>query len=303
MARQYVPVLQALKAQVVAVGRSVDGSHAFAAETGIQTLSGGITRFAKTNAIPKHAIITVDADKLAQVTIEALTAGCERILVEKPGGLTLAELTRIRTEAKRRKASVYIGYNRRFYATVQKAREYIKADGGATSCTFQFNERITQRETLPTLGIPQKVQDNWFIANATHVIDLAFFLCGEPKKIVSYAAAGPLWTPQPTFFTGAGMTKGGASFTYHSNWELAGPWSVEIGTKNRKLILAPLEELKEEVGGEVRVVELDTTLDTDFKAGVYRQTKSFFTSARDLPTLDEQIAAFSWYKKIERGTT
>ncbi len=303
MARQYVPVLKALNTTVVAVGRSAEGSQAFAIETGIETIPGGVTKFAKTNAVPKHAIITVDADKLASVTIEALQAGCSHVLVEKPGGLTLAELTQVRTVARRRKATVHIGYNRRFYATVQKARACIEVDGGAVSCTFQFNERLTQRETLPSLGIPEKVQKKWFIANSTHVIDLAFFLCGEPKKILGYSAAGPLWAPQPTFFSGAGMTTRGASFIYHSNWELAGPWSIEIGTKNRKLILAPLEELKEEVAGETRPIEVDTTLDKDFKAGLYLQTKAFFGDTRGLPTLDDQIAAFPWYQKIERGTT
>jgi len=303
MARDYIKVLRALRVTPIAVGRSKKSTAAFEKDTGIPVQSGGISAFKKTRGvIPPSAIIAVSAENLSAVAKEVISAGCRRILLEKPGGLALKDIQSVSRAAKKKGVQVFIGYNRRFYSSIVKAKKYIKDDGGAISFSFSFYERLLQKEKLKKLGISPKAQKRWFIVNAIHVIDTAFYLGGLPQKIAGFTAAGPLWAPHPTLFSGAGMTHGNIPFYYEANWELEGPWSVEVGTKKRKLILAPLETLKVEKDGVIRDSVLNDSFDARFKPGLYHQTKAFLEMRHDLPTLEEHIANFPWFEKIERGT-
>lgn len=296
MARHYAAVLKALRVDVSAVGRSEKHAKMFQQETGIVAQGGGITSL---NRVPKTAIVAVDAEKLAEVGKEALAAGVKKILLEKPGGLTRGELTSLAHTVG--KKQIYIAYNRRYLASVLKAQELIKKDGGVTSFSFQFNERPTQKQAIKKLGINSKVERRWFIANGTHVVDLAFYLGGWPTKLFGFSTAGPLWAPHPSLFSGAGVTAKNIPFSYFANWELPGPWSVEIETKKRKIILAPLETLREEVNGSVRSIPLHDSLDKKFKPGLYHQTKAFLTGRPRLPTVNEQVEHFQWFERIEKG--
>ena len=53
------------------------------------------------------------------------------------------------------------------------------------------------------------------------------------------------WHPSASGFVGSGVTDNGVLFSYISNWDCPGRWSVEIITNKRRFILSPLEELKE----------------------------------------------------------
>ncbi len=298
MARAYAPVLVALKARTIAIGRSPAHARAFAEATGIEASAGGFDSYARTHAVPKHVIVAVDADKLASVAIAAIRAGARSVLLEKPGALTTRDLRAIQRASSMHGAGVVIAYNRRCYASVREAARRIKADGGATACYFEFNERLTQKKAIRDLGIGKKVEANWFIANSTHVVDLAFYLAGMPRDLESVSAAGPLWAPHPTLFAGSGVSVSGVPFAYRSNWELAGPWTVEITTKKCTYILNPLETLSIEKGGVREPVALDTVLDTTYKPGIFHQTKEFLSGKTVLPSLEEQLEHFRWYEQM-----
>lgn len=298
MAREHAKVLVALGKKPLVVGRSTAGVRAFAEESGIEACAGGLGKYR--GSLPKTAIIAVDADLIPAVTAEAIKRGCRKLLLEKPGALTPRELVRLQNVAAKHRAKIFIAYNRRFLASVLKARELIKKDGGAVSYAFTFTEKLTAKESIRKFGTSKRVENKWFIANSTHVVDLAFHLGGMPAALEGFSAAGPLWAPHPSLFTGGGITAKGAPFSYSANWELPGPWSVEVGTKKRKLILAPLETLREEKNGKVSDVSFDGRLDKKFKPGFYRQMASFLADGKGLPTLQEQIESFAWYKRIER---
>jgi len=299
MARAYAAVLNALNMPTVAVGRSKAGTHKFVEETGIAATPGGIAAWKKSAAsIPSRAIITVDVVELAAVAAEVVDVGCKDILLEKPGALTRSELVKLQTKAAAAGVRIYIAYNRRFCASTLAAQKCIEGDGGEVSYTFEFNERLTQRQTLKELGVSEKVQQEWFIANSTHVVDLAFYLGGSPREIRAFTAAGPLWAPHPTLFAGAGITEHDVPFSYYSNWELPGPWSVIVGTKKRNIILQPLESLAIEENGVTVAVDLADELDKKYKPGLYVQVKAFLDGTHNLLTLDQQIAQFKWFDKI-----
>ena len=68
-----------------------------------------------------------------------------------------------------------------------------------------------------------------------------------------------------------------ALFSYHANWEAPGRWSVEILTPKHRLYFKPMETLQIQEIGSVAVnpVQIDDTLDKEFKPGLYLQVKSF----------------------------
>ena len=299
MGRSYAAVLEALDRTVIAVGRSKEGAESFAAETGIKAHAGGMSAYIATgNRAPEYAIVAVDPSQLSGVTKEVIQAGCRFVLLEKPGGLYKEELVDLQQAAEAKGAKIEIAYNRRYLASVLKALDMIKEKGGANSFTFEFNERTNVRSVLAQLGVEKKAEERWFIANSTHVIDTAFYLCGEPKELEGFSAAGPLWAPLPSVFSGAGITEGGIPFSYHANWEVQGPWDVVIGVEGGNIILRPLETVAFEHDGKVESVEFDNEIDQKNKPGLYRQVEAFLAGNSDLPLLEHQIKRFDWYEKM-----
>ena len=297
MALDYAKVLQALGIPFDVIGRRPETCAAFAAKTGVEPLSGGlIAAFARLVTCPQSAIVTVDVEQLASVTEYLLIRGVRRILVEKPAGLNAAEIAATARLAKQKGAEVFVAYNRRFYASTQKARELIVADGGVTSFFFEFTEWSHQIATLPT---PKPVKRQWFLCNSSHVCDLAFFLCGGPSELSTHSKGALDWHPAGAQFVGCGVSVTGAPFSYHSNWESAGRWGVEICTRKRRLYLRPLEALSEQMRGDLVLapVPLDDRLDKEFKPGIYEQTRAFLggNDAGLLPIEDHARCAAEVY--------
>ena len=146
--------------------------------------------------------------------------------------------------------------------------------------------------------------ENWFLANSSHVVDLAFYLGGKPKEISTYTAGGLAWHPSASIFAGAGVSENGALFSYQANWESAGRWSVEILTKEHRLILRPLEKLQVQKRGSVKVdfVEgIDYTLDEKYKPGLYLQTKKFITgNIQQVMNISEHSSVVKHYTSISK---
>ena len=133
----------------------------------------------------------------------------------------------------------------------------------------------------------------WLVGNSSHVIDLAFYFTGLPKKWVSYRSGSLIWHKSASTFAGAGVSETGVLFNFSANWDSAGRWGLELHTKARKLIFRPMEELKVINRGSFEMIEMpliNSNLDIDFKPGLYLQTKNFISRDFDvLKTLDQQI--------------
>lgn len=300
MGTEYARILNKLKIPFVAVSRSNKKSEAFTKTTGEPVFTRGITEYFKQNP-NKHqiAIIAVNDEEGSSVACEAIQNGIRRILTEKPAGLSKKEIQDICTNAKNTDSNVFVSYNRRFFASTLKTLELIKEDGGATSYNFEFTEWSHLIGVAPEFS--EKVKRNWLLANSTHVIDMAFFIGGEPDEMSCYHAGGLPWHPAGSIFYGAGKTKSGILFQYSANWESAGRWGVEILTPKRKIILRPLETVQIQPRGKVKAEELsiDDSLDKEFKAGNFLQTKSFIENDdKYLLNIHDQFKHFHWYEKI-----
>lgn len=274
MARDYAKVLQSLPAEFKVIGRGARSAEEFSAAADCAVRAGGLQSALKAWSAPDSAIVAVGVEELARVATNLIEAGTRRILLEKPGGLNTVEIQALEQTAVAHGATVLIAYNRRFHAATARARELIAEDGGATICTFEFTE---WSHLIAPLVKASGVKDAWFLANSTHVVDLAFHLCGFPKEWSAWHGGSLSWHPASARFCGAGVTEHGVFFSYHADWEAPGRWGVEVLTRCRRFVFRPMEQLQVIPLGSVKIesVEIDDHLDKAFKPGLYEQTSAF----------------------------
>lgn len=296
IAQEYARVLKALGIEAIACGRNEQRCSQFQIETGLLAVSGGINNFLKLRVCPEVAIVAVSEAQLGVVTQQLILAGAKQILVEKPGAGNTREIREIAELAKKKHCDVRIGYNRRFYASVIQAKQMIEEDGGVISFNFEFTEWAHRIEPL---NKEPGVKELWFLHNSTHIIDLAFHLCGFPREMNSIAEGQLCWHPKARF-VGCGISKNGAVFSYFADWQGPGRWGLELLTRNRRLIFRPVEGLQVQALGSVVIesVKFDDTLDTQFKPGYFLQVQTFFAEPRRLLSVDEQLENTKVYDQI-----
>lgn len=303
MAIDYAKVLKSMNVEMVVVGRSQASCDKFKAETGVSCIAGGFESwFSSQTKIPQQVIVAVSEENLGSVTAKLIEKGVSQILVEKPGAATYEELAKIAHLQKSSKSKVYVGYNRRFYSSVQMAKKLIQEDGGVQSFFFEFTEwgHVIRNKVCPPL-----VKEEWLWHNSTHVMDLAFYLGGFPNKISSFKSGSLDWHSRAAKYSGAGTTAEGALFSYMANWAAPGRWVVEVLTSQRRFIFKPLEKLQVQKIGSVAVEEhpIENELDLNFKPGLHKQIQAFIKGEEGiLVTLDQQLTNMHWYKAIELGT-
>lgn len=298
MAQDYAKVLKALQQPFAVIGRGESSARLFEEKTGHSVTRGGLDCALQDTAAPAVAIVAVGVEKLESTTESLIKAGTRRILLEKPGGLNLAEIDSLNQCACKHGARVLIAYNRRFYGSVEQARQCILEDGGVLSAHFEFTE---WSHVIAPLQKADGVKEHWVLGNSSHVIDLAFHLIGRPADWRSWNGGSIEWHPTAARFTGAGITENGVLFSYLSDWQAPGRWGVEILTRKRRLILRPMEQLQVVNLGSVVVepVEVVNRFDKDFKPGLYMQTKAFLIADDTLfCKLSEQLLNVQMYSEM-----
>lgn len=299
MAVDYFKVLHALDCHITVIGRGEESARKFEAQCSHSVVIGGLVNFlAKSPPVPDAAIVAVGVEALASTTMTLLQAGVRRILLEKPGALNRAEIEALQAEALKFNAEVIIAYNRRFFASTLAALQMIKEDGGVQSLNFEFTE---WGHVIEGLTKAPGVKEAWLLGNSTHVIDLAFYLGGEPIELQAFTAGALLWHPSAAVFSGAGRTNRGALFSYQANWGAPGRWGVEILTSQRRLIFRPMEALQVMTRGSVNIesAALDLSLDKAFKPGLYEQTRRFLAgNFEGMCSLVDQVKQWPVYEKI-----
>jgi predicted dehydrogenase len=298
MAQSYVKVLKRLKQPFVVIGRSKINSLSFKKVTGCEVKTGGLKYHLKNSKLPDAAIVAVGVNEMANVAKDLIKVGIKRILLEKPGALTLKEIRLLNLLAYQKKAKVVIGYNRRFYQSVKVAKKFIKKDEGVLSMNFEFTE---PNNIIKSLKKNPRIKKHWLIANSSHVIDLAFHLCGNPKNWKHWKSGNINWHPASARFCGSGITNKGVMFSYFSDWNSPGRWRLELMTSKRRLIFRPLEMLKIVSYGNfnIETFRLKDKVDKDFKAGIFFQTKSFLNEDYSLfCSLSDQVKNMKFFYNI-----
>lgn len=281
MGIEYAKVLKALNCNFIAIGRGSEKCKEFENKTGVKPYEGGIDHFlSSTPPIPDYVFIAVGIESLSATAIKVIKYGVKSILLEKPGVGYINEIYDLYDLSQKYNSSVFVAYNRRFYASVKKAKEIIVQDGGVSSVHFEFTEWAHIIKELPK---HKSEHENWFLGNSTHVIDTAFFLAGNPMELSSFVKGSLDWHPSSSIFTGAGITEQGALFSYHANWESPGRWAIEVLTPKHRLIFKPMETLQIQSIGSILIesVEINDVLDKEFKPGVYKQVEAFLNNDHD----------------------
>ena len=293
MAAAYASVLDDLERDFEVIGRGPTSATTFERSTGHPVRTGGVDQALQNGPVPEMAIVAVGVDQLAETARSLLLAGVSRVLLEKPGGLGAEQVGSVRAAAG--DASVVIAYNRRHHASVRSARRAIEEDGGATSFTFEVTEWPHATEPVQ---VGEAIRRRWFLAQSSHVVDLAFHLGGRPADWKSWTGGSLAWHQESARFAGAGVTDHGATFSYHGDWEGPGRWGLEVLTRRRRLVLQPLEQLRAMTLGslEMEVVPPDDDLDLRFKPGVHRQTAAFLKGDDEVACLladhEENLAVY-----------
>lgn len=302
IAKEYCRVLKELDVRHIVVGRDVKKAKIFGRENEVNAVGGGIEEFLRnTKCSFTNAIVATDILSLCTVTCELIKAGVKNILVEKPAGINRKEIDKIAHLADIKASNVFVAYNRRFYASTDKVLEYVKKDGGVKSFCFEFTE---WSNTIECLDTDIRIKEAWFLANSTHVVDLAFFIGGEPQVMNCYNKGSLNWHKRGCIYSGAGITERDAIFSYHANWAAPGRWSVEILTDKHRLYLKPMEKLAVQELNSVQVVpvEINDELDQKFKPGFYKEVESFIKGYEDgkKKTIHDQLRYMDYYEKIEK---
>jgi predicted dehydrogenase len=295
MAKEYARVLSALDVDFDVIGRGEENCQSLnVLFPSVKVTSGGLENI-RIRENYTHAIVATSVDSLFGNSKNLLKNGIKKILLEKPGGTSRDEISKLAKIAKEKKATVLLAYNRRFYSSVRKAKECIEEDGGVLSYAFEFTE---WPHTIEALDLPSKVKQHWFLANSTHVVDTAFYLAGKPRKMKANTSGSLDWHSSAAIFAGTGVTEKGALFTYQANWKSPGRWGIEILTTERRLILRPMETLQVQHHKSVLIstIEIDDKIDKDFKPGLFLQTKSFLTDDWEMfCTIADQITMVEDY--------
>lgn len=274
IAIEYAKILKALDRDFIVIGRGEESGKKFYETIGVKPILGGLDDFLdKRPPVPINVINCVRASDLARINIQLMKYGVKRILSEKPGFYP-QEVKDITSSAKETGADIFIAYNRRFYSSVLKAEEIIREDGGLLSFNFEFTEWKHIFDKFPESR--RYELNNLFIGNSSHVVDLAFFLGGEPVEMSCFSGGTVGWHT-PANFAGSGITDKKALFSYNANWNAPGRWSVELLTAKHRIYLKPMEQLQLQDIGSVKIYsfEFDDQLDKDFKPGFYLETKAF----------------------------
>lgn len=303
MAQAYHAVLKNMKMNFVVLGRGETSAKSFFEQTGIMPTTGElVTQLANLTSTPKAAIVAVNAQYLTDVCKQLMENGVTHILVEKPATLDRAELEALCACQIKYNATIYIGYNRRFMSSVERAREIISEDGGLVSIKFDFSEPSRR---IAKLEKPERELLTWFYGNSSHVVDLAFHFFGTPNVLEATATGSVSWHPDGAVFAGFARNEKQTIMSWSANWLSPGRWGMELLTPERRLIMQPLEKLRIQTHENFNEtdVEIDDSLDSQFKPGLYKQVEAFLKNDLNpnLPTLQYHQKLFEFYELVRTG--
>lgn len=267
MAEQHWCALKALKvSRVCVISKTESSAKRCNEKTGFEAYSGGYDKCLPQLGVFDLVIIATPIDVLKPAAKTAMSIGNKNILIEKPGALYSQSLEDWITEVDENIFRVRIAYNRLTYQNLWKLKDLIEEEGGINSCRYTFTEWT---HAINFEKSKKEVYERWGISNSLHVICMAHSLIGLPKKLFPIQAGSLSWHIAGSRFIGAGLSESNIPFTYHSDWESPGRWSIEIMTQKNAYRLMPLEKLYCCPKGSIDWHEIETSSDSlSVKEGV-----------------------------------
>ncbi|AEI96314.1 hypothetical protein RLO149_c044270 [Roseobacter litoralis Och 149] len=275
----------------------------FEAEIGVPAGTGPLRdQINATDVTGAHVIVAVNLNQLSDVCAALLEARAHAILVEKPGGVDLADMQGLAVRDLQDR--IRVAYNRRFLKSTQKAGEIIALDGGPQSIHFEFTELPDRIEALDVH--PPEVLANLPYANSSHVFDMAFYLGQAADDLSDVSISGAVrqgsipWHRDGSRFASCGTIAERSLYTCFADWRSGGNWSVEVTTANRRLRLRPLETLTQQMRETFAVGSVDFDQDPDgLKPGLPDMVTDFiYHGGRQLPSMRAQLARMKIFAQM-----
>ena len=241
--------------------------------------------------------ILVSADRIYNFTKKIIPYNIP-LLIEKPSGLNLKELSNLIKLSKKFNTLNIIGTNRRYYSIFEKINNHINKKNKLISFLIEGHENFWN---IKTIHNSKKILNNWQYANSIHTVDLiAFFSKSSPVKIHS------LKSKLTNEFNVASLInfKNGINATYLSSWTSPDRYSIKLYTEDKTFIIKPLEHCYYiDKKFKKKIIKPDV-IDKKYKPGFYNLTKNFLklikTRQNSWPdnTLETIQPSYSLIKKI-----
>jgi predicted dehydrogenase len=182
-------------------------------------------------------IVSTLNNSLAPIAREAISAG-KHTLVEKPGGISAAEIEDLISLANEKKVCVRVGYNHRFHPAVQRARELVNT--GALGPLMFIRGRYGhggrvgyEREWRAD---PSLSGGGELIDQGVHLIDLAGWFLGDFPRVEGHIATYFWDMPvEDNAFLSLGTASGQTAWLHVSCSEWKNLFSFEIYGRTGKL--------------------------------------------------------------------
>ena len=227
-------------------------------------------------------IIAINEEFLGKI-LNKLDINRYRVLCEKPIGINYAETKNIVSKIKNK--YFYVGLNRRFYNSNQKANNLINRYKGKRLISIRDQQIQNFRSKI--------VNKNLMYCNSIHLIDyINIYARGKLIKIQRLKKfKNNKFSENITRLIFSSKDE----VLYHCNWNSPGPWSVNIIQKNHSIEMKPLENLVQEKiikDQRIRILHNKSKIDRKFKPGLFYQVSEFI---RMLDNKDHKLVSLNDY--------
>ncbi len=178
---------------------------------------------------PDGIIISTPTETHFEPTMIALNAGVH-VLVEKPIMATLEEAEQVVVLSKKTGLHVLVGYHRRYYALMQKARDIVRGSdlGKLVTVSGLWNMRKNKSYYEPDWR--KKWKSGPIMTNFIHEIDLLRYICGELVAISAETSNAVMGFEKEDAAAVIMKFENGALGTFLLSDQATSPWSWELAT-------------------------------------------------------------------------
>jgi len=187
--------------------------------------------------VVEAVIVSTLNSSLAPIARGAIVAG-KHVLVEKPAGISVAQIDELITLAARHGVQVRVGYNHRFHPALQKARELV--DAGALGPLMFIRARYGHGGRVgydrEWRADPNLSGGGELIDQGVHLIDLAGWFLGDFPRVEGHVATYYWDMPvDDNAFLSLGTASGHTAWLHVSCSEWKNLFSFEIYGRTGKL--------------------------------------------------------------------
>jgi len=183
------------------------------------------------------AIVATDHGALSELAVNAIECGRD-VLVEKPGGRTVAELADVAAAAQRAGRRVRVGYNHRFHPAVRAVHAATRS--GEYGSLMWLRARYGHGGRLgyehEWRADPKRSGGGELLDQGSHLVDLARFLAGDVDLAFSELRTDfwPMPVEDNAFL---GLRAAGGGFVWlHASWtEWKNEFEMEIALRTARL--------------------------------------------------------------------